>query len=27
MRYLQHSGFEIFAGYEVTLPASITWSR
>jgi hypothetical protein len=27
MRYVQDSGFEIFGGYEVPLPASITWSR
>ncbi len=27
LRYLQDSGFEIFGGYELTLPGSITWSR
>lgn len=27
MRYVQDSGFEIFGGYEIALPASITWSR
>jgi hypothetical protein len=27
MRYIQDSGFEIFGGYELPLPASITWSK
>jgi hypothetical protein len=27
MRYVQDSGFEIFGGYEIPIPASITWSR
>jgi hypothetical protein len=27
MRYVQDSGFEIFGGYELPIPASITWSR
>jgi len=27
MRYMQDSGFEVFAGYQLMLPASITWSR
>ena len=27
LRYMQDSGFEAFAGYQLMLPSSITWSR
>lgn len=27
MRYVQDSGFEVFGGYQLMLPSSITWSR
>jgi hypothetical protein len=27
MRYIQDSGFEFFGGYELSIPASFTWSR
>lgn len=27
MRYVQDSGFEIFGGYQLYLPAALTWSR